>query len=209
MVCCECGSRIADTSKYCPYCGTSLSNLSHQRLRVMMKCSSCGGTMMIAADKQVLLCPYCGSAEVLLESDDVQKERIWSEAEIQINGRAQQIYKEIMMEDIRARQTTQLAISQSEEESRRLEAENTRQAILLEKQRLRHEALERHKESFLEFIHERRIAREERLELERMRREEEERKRRRKSGCCLISFLLLPFALIFAPFKLLRSIFKR
>lgn len=32
--------------------------------------------MTLNADSRVLMCPYCGSAELIVESDDVTKERI-------------------------------------------------------------------------------------------------------------------------------------
>ena len=39
---------------------------------VKLTCSDCGGTMDIDADKNVILCPFCGSKKIILESDDVK-----------------------------------------------------------------------------------------------------------------------------------------
>lgn len=43
---------------------------------VSLKCKECGGVLEVDADREVLSCPYCGSKELFLESDEVKIERI-------------------------------------------------------------------------------------------------------------------------------------
>jgi len=43
---------------------------------ISMKCNECGGILETDQDREILFCPYCGSKEIFLESDDVKKARI-------------------------------------------------------------------------------------------------------------------------------------
>lgn len=47
---------------------------------ISLKCKECGGVLEVDADREVLSCPYCGSKELFLESDEVKIERIRSKA---------------------------------------------------------------------------------------------------------------------------------
>lgn len=49
---------------------------------IQLKCQDCGGIMNTDEDKQVFLCPYCGSKKILIESDEVKIERMKSQTEI-------------------------------------------------------------------------------------------------------------------------------
>lgn len=50
---------------------------------VKLTCSDCGGTMDIDADKKVLLCPFCGSKKIILESDEVKIAKIQADADVE------------------------------------------------------------------------------------------------------------------------------
>ena len=50
---------------------------------VKLTCSDCGGTMDIDADNKVLLCPFCGSKKIILESDEVKIAKIQADADVE------------------------------------------------------------------------------------------------------------------------------
>ena len=43
---------------------------------ISLKCKECGGVVEVDASKNVLSCPYCGSKEMIPESDQVKIARI-------------------------------------------------------------------------------------------------------------------------------------
>lgn len=45
---------------------------------ISLKCNECGGILDVDDQKKVLFCPYCGSKELLVESDAVKIEQIRS-----------------------------------------------------------------------------------------------------------------------------------
>lgn len=47
---------------------------------IQLRCAACGGTLEVKEDSQILTCPYCGAKELIIESDDVKKERIRAKA---------------------------------------------------------------------------------------------------------------------------------
>ena len=49
-----------------------------------LKCEECGGIMEIDETKSIICCPYCGSKELIDESDAVKIAKIESDAEIQM-----------------------------------------------------------------------------------------------------------------------------
>lgn len=52
---------------------------------VIMECSECHGTMQLDEEKAqgIMVCPYCGKKEMIIESDMVKIEKIKAEKEIQ------------------------------------------------------------------------------------------------------------------------------
>lgn len=62
---------------------------------VKLTCSDCGGTMDIDADKKVLLCPFCGSKKIILESDEVKIAKIQADADVE----KAKIQRDIQMAD--------------------------------------------------------------------------------------------------------------
>lgn len=47
---------------------------------IQMRCKICDGVMTVDENNSVMMCPYCGSKELIQESDDVIIERIKNEA---------------------------------------------------------------------------------------------------------------------------------
>lgn len=43
---------------------------------ISLHCKNCGSVLEIDEDREIFCCPYCGSKELLNESDEVKKERI-------------------------------------------------------------------------------------------------------------------------------------
>ena len=56
----------------------------------VMKCKECEGILEVDADREILSCPYCGSKELIVETDRVKIERIRSRERISRDlGRAE------------------------------------------------------------------------------------------------------------------------
>lgn len=73
--CENCGRSISESEKFCPSCGKAITiNLPRKTLQI--KCKNCNGLMNIDDEREILSCPYCGSKELVAESDDVTIERI-------------------------------------------------------------------------------------------------------------------------------------
>ncbi len=47
---------------------------------ISLKCSSCNGVLQIEENREILSCPYCGSKELISESDAVKIARTQSDA---------------------------------------------------------------------------------------------------------------------------------
>lgn len=88
MNCRKCGTVVSSDAKFCPTCGQKVQADDPKTLQ--LKCRDCGGTMTSEEGNTILFCPYCGSKELIPESDDVKIERIKSEA-----------YREIELEKIK------------------------------------------------------------------------------------------------------------
>jgi len=83
MFCSNCGEKLADGSRFCPNCGKPVGmdtgNGSVPRT-VKLRCKDCGGTLEIDSERKIFMCPFCGSKELLLDSDNVQIQKIQSGA---------------------------------------------------------------------------------------------------------------------------------
>lgn len=78
MKCESCGVELSNQYKFCYNCGKKVPDKT-QKLNsgtklIRLRCSECGGTM----DNQngILFCPFCGSKELIDESDAVKIEQI-------------------------------------------------------------------------------------------------------------------------------------
>lgn len=49
---------------------------------ISMICKDCGGTLDVNEDQNVVFCPYCGSKKLIVESDEVKKERLKLESKL-------------------------------------------------------------------------------------------------------------------------------
>lgn len=77
MFCKNCGFIIENDDKFCKNCGTKNFESANT---VNLKCNNCSGVMVVDKDKQILTCAYCGSTELMLDSDNVTVEKIRSDA---------------------------------------------------------------------------------------------------------------------------------
>ena len=51
----------------------------HPDYHIALKCTNCNGTLTTTENSNILFCPYCGSNELILESDAVKIQKIKSE----------------------------------------------------------------------------------------------------------------------------------
>lgn len=75
--CIHCGNKLTSEADFCPFCGTAV-NLVEQDKNVNFICKACGGIMIFNEDADILSCPYCGSKDVIINSDAVEVEKIRS-----------------------------------------------------------------------------------------------------------------------------------
>ncbi len=71
--CLKCGTEMAGQTKFCPNCGEKAPQPTQT---LSLKCKACGGVLTTDEDRLVLSCPFCGSKELISESDNVTIERI-------------------------------------------------------------------------------------------------------------------------------------
>ncbi len=88
VICYNCGTKLNDGSRFCSSCGVNLSNASNNEYstirKIQLRCNSCGGTMTGNATSPIINCPFCGSAEMIVESDTVKSQRIKSDERLTI-----------------------------------------------------------------------------------------------------------------------------
>lgn len=76
MYCQRCGMRVTDTAKFCPECGARLNQ--RRKELISLTCQKCGGKLKAKDGEPMLYCPYCGEKSLIVESDRVTVQRIWS-----------------------------------------------------------------------------------------------------------------------------------
>lgn len=76
MFCSKCGNELSDGDAFCSKCGAKVSTNSQSTIHLV--CQHCGSVMDYDDERQIVACPYCGSRELVEESDDVKIERIKS-----------------------------------------------------------------------------------------------------------------------------------
>lgn len=81
--CKSCGSNVPDGMDTCPKCGASVSGESGAK-RITLRCKECNGTMKVNEKSNTMTCMYCGSSELILDSDAVAVEKIRTDAEKEI-----------------------------------------------------------------------------------------------------------------------------
>lgn len=98
MFCMHCGTELPEGAKFCFSCGASINGVktaTESINRVQLKCKSCNGVMDIDEDRPILMCPFCGSKEIILEGDKVTVQRIKSKAYKEVEFGKQQTYREV------------------------------------------------------------------------------------------------------------------
>lgn len=80
MKCEKCGAELFNSAKFCHVCGNPISQKEKPVLTRRLECKHCGGFMDVDETRNVKICPYCGSKELVEESDQVTMQRIKSHA---------------------------------------------------------------------------------------------------------------------------------
>ena len=101
MFCRSCGSPIPDTAKFCTECGQPVA-ADNSMKKIQLKCRQCGGTMHASDKHRVLFCSYCGSEELVEESDAVKIETIRNETYKEIEHKKIETYRELEHEKLAA-----------------------------------------------------------------------------------------------------------
>ena len=94
----HCGTKLPDEAKFCFSCGASLKGsrvATQSKNSVQLRCKSCNGIMNIDEDRSIMICPFCGSKEIIPEEDKVTVQRIKSNAFKDVEFGKQQIYREV------------------------------------------------------------------------------------------------------------------
>ena len=96
--CNKCGIEYSDNTKFCSECGGQVVAVPKVHT-YKLHCKSCNGTMTIEDDSPILTCPFCGSKELISESDTVTVERIKQKVHRDIEMGKQQLERERMQHD--------------------------------------------------------------------------------------------------------------
>ncbi|MBQ0065062.1 MAG: zinc ribbon domain-containing protein [Firmicutes bacterium] len=80
MKCKKCGNELPENCSFCPNCGEKVESQSHVKT-IQLKCSVCGGMMEVDANKEKITCPFCGTEEIIVDSDAVAVEKIKRDVE--------------------------------------------------------------------------------------------------------------------------------
>lgn len=80
MKCEKCGAELFNSAKFCHVCGHPVPQKEKLVLSKRLECRHCGGIMDVDETRNVKVCPYCGSKELVEESDQVTMQRIKSHA---------------------------------------------------------------------------------------------------------------------------------
>lgn len=82
MYCPNCGNKNDKGARFCSSCGNPMTQKQHQTAR--MVCNSCHGSLNIENYGEILICPYCGSKDLVIDSDVVKMHRMDIQKEIEI-----------------------------------------------------------------------------------------------------------------------------
>ena len=122
MFCMKCGQNLPDDAVFCSKCGNKVGHgvTSSNDKIIHLKCSSCGGSMSVDADRPVLTCPYCGASDLINESDNVTIQRIQSKA-----------YRDVQLGEQRTHKEVEIAKTTTELEKEKLEAKVARSFLIV------------------------------------------------------------------------------
>ena len=79
----KCRAPIGDAARYCPECGFEIDQ-KNIKSTIQLRCKRCDGIMEVDPDRPIIFCQYCGSKELLNESDKVAVQRIKSKTHKEI-----------------------------------------------------------------------------------------------------------------------------
>lgn len=107
MFCSKCGNELSDGDAFCSKCGAKVSTNSQSTIHLV--CQHCGSVMDYDDERQIVACPYCGSKELIEESDDVKIERIKSKTVLTREKQANdfELEKERYAEELRQRKNSE------------------------------------------------------------------------------------------------------
>lgn len=108
MFCQYCGEKISDDANYCSKCGGKVANDITQVKMKQLRCQSCGGELSVNGNQQLLLCPYCGSKELIIESDAIRVAKITSDTYRDIEFEKQKTEIQIRQMDIEEKNRQEL-----------------------------------------------------------------------------------------------------
>lgn len=81
MFCSNCGNQIPDNAKYCQHCGERVTSEKENNVRtIILRCKQCNGELSVDEKQKIMCCPYCGSKEMIIESDSVKTAQIHANA---------------------------------------------------------------------------------------------------------------------------------
>lgn len=115
MICHKCGAQIPEGSAFCLKCGSTVDAASSDTAgtgpkRIQLRCKACGALMDADEGKNILICPYCGSKELIADSDSVAIEKIRSSTLRDVEKGRQQVEREKLQHA--AEQTKQQQMSE-------------------------------------------------------------------------------------------------
>ena len=94
MNCPICGKELSQNAKFCPGCGNSVQRIGDRNKPTTLQCTckKCGAEMNYDPEQSILLCPFCGAKEIVIEDEDITIARIRSNAykEIELKKLEQQ-----------------------------------------------------------------------------------------------------------------------
>lgn len=76
MICSKCGKNVSNDARFCGYCGTPVGQTSAGPMVYSLKCQECNGTMEFDSSKEIMSCPFCGSKNIMINSDQVKIEKM-------------------------------------------------------------------------------------------------------------------------------------
>lgn len=107
MFCSKCGNELSDGDAFCSKCGAKVGTNSQSTIHLV--CQHCGSVMDYDDERQIVACPYCGSKELIEESDDVKIERIKSKTVLTREKQANdfELEKERYAEELRQKKNSE------------------------------------------------------------------------------------------------------
>ena len=152
MFCSQCGAQLNQDAKFCSNCGKAVNEETSNMVKSkQLRCQNCDGIMNVEEDKTVLLCPYCGSKELLIENDSVKIAKIKSQAQKDIEIEKQQTHKVVELGKQQTKKDIELGKQQTQKD---IELAKQQKDIEIERQKLEKQKLNLKKKRMetLEFI---------------------------------------------------------